>query len=121
MCTGGRVKHHLVTNITRPESTILFVGYQAMGTLGRRIVDGAKRVRILGQYYPVKARVVQISGFSAHADRNELLRWISGITPRRVFIIHGEPKAASQFSRFLKEQTGWNVTAPVYGKSTILD
>jgi metallo-beta-lactamase family protein len=121
MCTGGRIKHHLVTNITRPESTILFVGYQAMGTLGRRIVDGAKRVRILGQYYPVKARVVQISGFSAHADRNELLRWISGITPRRVFIIHGEPKAASQFSRFLKEQTGWNVTAPVYGKSVILD
>ncbi len=121
MCTGGRIKHHLVTNITRPESTILFVSYQATGTLGRRIVDGADRVRILGPYYPVRARIAQINGFSSHADRDELFRWISGITPRRVFVVHGEPESARQFSRFLKEQTGWKVTVPLYGESAILD
>ena len=86
MCTGGRVKHHLVNNITRPESTILFVGYQAVGTLGRSIVDGIKKVRILGQRYPVRARIAEITGFSAHADRNELLEWMSGINPKRVFV-----------------------------------
>lgn len=121
MCTGGRIKHHLVTNITRPESTVLFVGYQAMGTLGRSIVDGAKRVRILGQYYPVRARIAQINGFSSHADRDELLKWISGITPRRVFVVHGEPKVARQFSRLLRKQTGWKVATPIYGESAILD
>jgi len=78
MCTGGRIKHHLVTNISRRESTILFVGYQAVGTLGRLIVDGAKKVRILGQQYPVRAKIVQMHGFSSHADREELVRWLSG-------------------------------------------
>ena len=121
MCTGGRVKHHLVSNITRRDSTILFVGYQAIGTLGRRIVDGAKRVRILGQHYPVRARIAQIHGFSAHADRDELLRWISSITPRRVFVVHGEPKAVKQFGRFLKGKTGWKISMPEYGAETFLE
>ena len=79
MCTGGRIKHHLVRNISRRESTILFVGYQAEGTLGRLIVEGAPTVRILGETLPVKARVERIEGFSAHADRDELLRWASAI------------------------------------------
>ena len=123
MCTGGRVKHHLVTNISRPESTILFVGYQAIGTLGRQIVDGAKGVRILGQYYPVRARIAQLHGLSSHADRNELFRWLSALkrTPRRVFVVHGEPEATKQFSEFLREKTGWDISVPEYGAESILE
>ena len=123
MCTGGRVKHHLVTNITRLESTILFVGYQAIGTLGRQILDGAKQVRILGQQYPVRARIAQIHGFSAHADRNELFQWISGLNsaPRRVFVVHGEPRAVKQFGQFLREKTGWEISTPKCGTETFLE
>jgi len=123
MCTGGRVKHHLVTNIIRPESTVLFVGYQAIGTLGRLITDGAKKVRILGQQYPVRARIARIGGFSAHADRNELLRWISNLdsAPRQVFIVHGEARAAKKFGQFLRKKTGWEVSVPEYRTEAILD
>ena len=114
MCTGGRVKYHLVSNISRRESTILFVGYQAIGTLGRHIVDGAKQVRILGQQYPVRARIAQIHGFSSHADRDELLRWLSGliIAPKHLFVVHGEANVAEQFGEFLREKTGWKVSVP---------
>lgn len=121
MCTGGRIKHHLVNNITRPESTILFVGYQAVGTLGRSIVDGIKRVRIHGQRHPVQARVAEITGFSAHADRNELLSWMSGINPRRVFVVHGETKSAKEFGKFLRQERGWKVSVPLYSESAALD
>jgi metallo-beta-lactamase family protein len=123
MCTGGRIKHHLVTNISRRESTILFVGYQAMGTLGRQIIDGAHKVRILGQHYPVRARIAQIQGFSSHADRNELFRWLSELkrAPRRVFVVHGEAEAATQFGEFLKEKTGWDIVVPEYRAEAILE
>ena len=123
MCTGGRVKHHLVTNIQRRESTILFVGYQAIGTLGRHIVDGAKEVRILGQHYHVRARIAQIHGFSSHADRNELFRWLSELkrAPRRVFVVHGEPEAARDFGEFLREKTDWDISVPEYGAEALLD
>jgi metallo-beta-lactamase family protein len=123
MCTGGRIKHHLVTNISRKESTILFVGYQAIGTLGRLIVDGARQVRILGKQYPVRARIAQLHGFSSHADRNELLRWLSGLTiaPKLLFVTHGEAKTAEQFGEFLREKTGWKVSVPEYGEEVILD
>ena len=123
MCTGGRIKHHLVNNISRGESTILFPGYQAVGTLGRQIVDGSKEVRILGQMYPVKARVVQMNGFSAHADRDELLRWLSGLKrpPLHIFVTHGEPEVASYFAGFLKEKTGWEISVPRYQDEVILD
>jgi len=123
MCTGGRVKHHLITNITRPESTILFVGYQANGTLGRQILDGAKRVRILGEHYPVRARIARIHGFSAHADKNELSQWISSLSsaPRRVFVVHGEPQAVKQLGQFLREKTGWEITTPEYKTEAILE
>ncbi len=97
MCTAGRIKHHLANHISRPQSTIMFVGYQAVGTLGRRILDGDPEVRILGANYPVKARIVQIPGFSAHADREELLHWLSSLPkpPRKLFIVHGEAESAS--------------------------
>jgi len=122
MCTGGRVKHHLVNNITRPESTILCVGYQAVGTLGRVILDGAEEVRILGQRYPVKARVERIGGFSAHADRDELLSWLSGLreAPRGVFVVHGEADSARHFGQYLRDKKGWDVTVPAYGDKITL-
>jgi len=123
MCTGGRIKHHLVTNISRPESIILCVGYQAMGTLGRQIVDGAKEVRILGQKQHVRARVAQIHGLSAHADRDELFRWLSGLhsPPRRAFVVHGELETITQFANFLRERTGWETVTPEYREEIILD
>jgi len=123
MCTGGRIKHHLVNNITRPESTIMFVGYQAIGTLGRRIIEGEEEVRILGQNYPVKARIAQIHGFSAHADKEELLEWLSSLKrpPRRLFVVHGEAESAKHFGAFVHEKTGWDVVVPEFRDEVILD
>ncbi len=123
MCTGGRIKFHLVTNITRPESTILFVGYQARGTLGREIVNGARSVRILGQHYPVRARIAELPGFSGHADRDGLLRWLGYLEqpPRHVFVVHGEEESATGFSRRLGEWPGWTASAPEYGTGVWLD
>jgi metallo-beta-lactamase family protein len=123
MCNGGRIKHHLVSNIGRRESTLLFVGYQANGTLGRRIVNGEKKVRILGQTYRIKARVAQIGGFSAHADRNELVQWLTGLKkpPRRVFVVHGEADVAQSFAEHLRGEMGWDVSVPGYQDEVILD
>ncbi|KPK23544.1 MAG: MBL fold metallo-hydrolase [Dehalococcoidia bacterium SG8_51_3] len=122
MVTGGRIKHHLVNNITRPENTVLFIGYQAAGTLGRQLLDGAKEVRLFGQTYPVRARIDKIDGFSAHADRDGLLAWLSDMRtpPRCVFATHGEEKAALGFALFLSEQTGWQTQAPGYRDTVLL-
>ena len=123
MCTGGRIKHHLVSNISRAESTVLFVGYQAKGTLGRRIVDGAKSVRILGQHHPVRARIARLHGFSAHADRDQLFKWLSELKkpPRHVFIVHGEQEAAHDFSSFVTQRTGWQTSVPAYRDQVVLE
>jgi metallo-beta-lactamase family protein len=123
MCTGGRIKHHLVNNIERPECTVLFVGYQANGTLGRLIADGAKEVRILGQMCQVKAQVVRVHGFSAHADRNELFEWLSALkkTPRKVFVVHGERESAQSFADYVTERKGWNVMVPKYRDEVVID
>ncbi len=123
MCTGGRIKHHLVVNISRLQSTIMFVGYQAEGTLGRHIVKGAADVRILGQRYPVRARVEQMQGFSAHADRDELLGWLLHLEspPRRVFVSHGEPESCHSFADLLRRRTGWEIAVPAYQDEVILD
>jgi metallo-beta-lactamase family protein len=123
MCTGGRIKHHLVQHIGREESTVLFVGYQAEGTLGREILDGAETVRILGTEYAVRARIARIHGFSAHADRDELLAWIASLRtpPRQVFVNHGDAEAATSFQDFLRERTGWKVDAPDYKNEYVLD
>ncbi len=123
MCTGGRVKHHLVNNISNPKNTIMFVGYQAVGTLGRSIVDGIKEVRILGEKRKVEAKIVRIHGFSAHADRNELLDWLKEMEapPRGIFVVHGETESARSFGNFLRKQTGWNVTVPQYQDEIVLD
>jgi metallo-beta-lactamase family protein len=123
MCTGGRIKHHLANNISRPESTVLFVGYQAEGTLGRQIIDGAASVRILGQQYPVRAHITQLHGLSAHADRDELLRWLTmlSVKPKHIFITHGEASAAEKFRVFLTEKTGFEASVPSYNTRVILE
>lgn len=123
MITGGRIKHHLANNITRNESTILFTGYQADGTLGRQILDGASEIRLFGNIFPVKARVGKIDGFSAHADREGLLAWLSDIRvpPRCVFVTHGEENAANSIVGFIGEQTGWKTAVPAYGADIVLE
>ncbi len=116
MCTGGRIKHHLISNICRPESTIAFVGYQAKGTLGGEIEKKTETVRILGKYYPVKAQVESINGFSAHADKNELFRWISAFKkpPGKIFVVHGEEEASEEFASFLRSRLASEIIMPDY-------
>ena len=116
MCTGGRIKHHLINNISRSESTVLFVGYQAHGTLGRLIVDGKKEVRIHGQTHKVRARIAQIEGFSAHADRSALHEWLGALSspPKRVFLVHGEREASRQLREDIQNSKGWRVDIPEY-------
>jgi metallo-beta-lactamase family protein len=123
MCTGGRIKHHLTSNISRPECTVLFVGYQATGTLGRILIEGAEEVRILGNQYPVRAKIAQINGLSAHADRDELIRWLSSLKkpPRQVYAVHGEPETVQYFAGLIGEKIGWNVSVPEYQTELILD
>ena len=116
MLTGGRVKHHVVNNIGRNQSTVLFVGYQAEGTPGRMLLDGAEEIRLLGQVHEVRANIEKIDGFSAHTDRDGLLEWLADIRvpPRCVFISHGEERAAISFAEILREKTGWTVKVPEY-------
>jgi len=119
MCTGGRIKHHLVHNISRPESTILFVGYQAEGTLGREILSGAKEVRIMGQMRKRRARIRRINGFSAHADQPGLLRWLGDLRkpPRKLFLTHGEAEAIQVLSEKIQQARGWRPYVPEYGET----
>jgi metallo-beta-lactamase family protein len=120
MCTGGRIKHHLVNNIKRSQSTILFVGYQAVGTLGRQILEGAKEVRIFGNIWPVRAKIEQLRGFSAHADRNDLLHWLGDVKPKHVFVVHGEPESSAAFRDTLIKERGLSASAPKYGEEVEL-
>jgi metallo-beta-lactamase family protein len=98
----------------------LFVGYQAEGTPGRIMLEGAQEIRLLGQMHPVRAHIEKIDGFSAHADRDGLLEWLADIRvpPRRVFVTHGEKEAAISFAEILREETGWTVEVPKY-KDTV--
>lgn len=122
MATGGRIKQHLANNLANPACTILFVGYEAQGTLGRLLVDGASEVRVLGQHYPVKARIEQLQGLSAHADAGEIMRWLSYFkeAPRRTFITHGESGGAEALSARIEAELGWKTTVPRYGESFVL-
>ncbi len=123
MCEAGRIKHHLKHNLWREESSVVFVGYQAAGTLGRRLVDGAKKVRIFGEEINVDARVEMIEGFSGHADRDGLLSWISKFSkkPRKIFLVHGEDEAIESFAGFIGENLNIETLAPNYGESFIVN
>ncbi|MCA1565031.1 MAG: MBL fold metallo-hydrolase [Acidobacteria bacterium] len=117
MMTAGRVLHHAQRYLPDEKSTLVFVGYQAAGTTGRKIQDGAREVRIFKNMIPVRCRQERIGGFSAHADYAEVLRWLEGMpsAPRRSFTTHGEPEAARAMAGHIKEKFGWRVDAPEYG------
>ena len=111
MATGGRVLRHLAATVTNPRNTILFVGYQAAGTRGRQLVDGAKDIKLLGRTYPVAARIERIDSMSAHADAGEIARWLSGFerAPRMTYLVHADPAALSALAATLTDQLHWPV------------
>ena len=117
MCEGGRIRHHLRMNIARPECAIVFVGFQAAGTLGRRIVDGEPSVRLFGESYDVNARVFTIGGLSAHADRSALLGWLGHFRkpPRETWVVHGEPLASYALRDAIRARPGWQAEVPEPG------
>jgi metallo-beta-lactamase family protein len=114
MCEGGRIRHHLRYNVSRPECAIVFVGFQAAGTLGRRIVDGARSVRIFRETYPVRAKIFTINGLSAHAGQSALLAWLGGFkrAPAQTWIVHGEPLAAYALRDAIGKRLGWKADVP---------
>ncbi len=117
MCEAGRIRHHLKHNLWRPESTILFVGYQSVGTTGRAIIDGAEQIKLFGETIDVKAEISKLEGLSGHADKNGLIEWIEGFKekPKRVFIVHGEDSVCTSFARCLSEEHGFTTYAPYSG------
>ena len=119
MCDVGRIKHHLKHNLWNPNSTILFVGYQAPGTLGRSIVDGAKKVKIFGEEIAVNARIEYIEGYSGHADQTWLLNFVYSFTnpPKHIFLVHGEPEGQEVLKAKLEETSECEVTIPSFGDS----
>jgi metallo-beta-lactamase family protein len=119
MATGGRILHHLAHRLPDSRSAVLLVGYEAEGTGGRALADGAQYLRIHGQEVPVRAEIVKIDQLSAHAGRSELLRWLSGITvpPRQTFLVHGEPNALESFHGAVTSKFNWPVTVPEYLQS----
>ena len=123
MCEVGRIKHHLKHHLWDPNSTILFVGYQSAGTLGRRIVDGEKKVKIFGEEIAVNARIEYIEGYSGHADQEWLLNFVySFITkPKHIFLVHGEPDGQIILRDKILENAEIPVTIPNYGESYTLD
>jgi len=122
MAEAGRILHHLKHNLWRPEAGILFVGYQAEGSMGRRLLEGEKRVRIMGEDISVKASIYNIDGFSAHADQAELLEWLSHFKekPANVFVIHGETESTEVFAGLLKEKLDMPAYIPRYGDTAVL-
>jgi len=122
MATGGRVLHHLDRVLPDPRHTVLFVGYQAAGTRGRSLVDGARQVKMLGHLVDVAARIEKIDSMSAHADQGEILRWLGGFSrpPGRMFIVHGEPVAQDALKAKIKDTLGWDASCPDYRESVEL-
>lgn len=119
MCEAGRIKHHLKHNLWRKESSIVFVGYQAVGTLGRRLVDGAKKVRIFGEEINVDARVEILEGLSGHADQAGLISWLESFRqkPRNIFVVHGEEESMTEFGQLIAKELGIEPIIPEYGES----
>lgn len=117
MCEAGRIRHHLKHNLWRPESTILFVGYQAIGTLGRKLIDGVPSVKLFGENIEVSARIESLKGISGHADQKGLLDWLSGFETavKHVFVVHGEDEVTDEFAQLVTDTFGWQAFAPYSG------
>ena len=117
MCEAGRIRHHLKHNLWRPESTILFVGYQVPGTLGHALLNGAKEVKLFGENIQVHAEILNLPGISGHADRDMLTKWASAFKnpPKRVFVVHGEDKVCDEFAEHLHTELGYQAVAPYSG------
>ncbi len=117
MCEAGRIRHHLKHNLWRPECTILFVGYQAVGTLGRTLIEGAKEVKLFGEQIEVNARIITLPGLSGHADRNGLLDWVNGFQkkPEKIFVVHGEDSVCNSFVETLQQEQELEAYAPFSG------
>ncbi len=120
MATGGRVVHHLMRHLPDPDCSVVLVGYQAEGTRGRRLQNGEKEIKIFGEFIPVRAHVEVIGSMSAHADADEIMRWLSGFKhpPKTTFIVHGEPEGSAALRDRIASQLKWNVVIPTY-KQTI--
>jgi metallo-beta-lactamase family protein len=114
MATGGRVLHHMAAALPDPKNTILFVGYQAAGTRGRALVDGAAEVKIHGRFIPVRAHVARLDSMSAHADRGEILRWLGTFPsrPGRLMLVHGEPAPMDSLKATIQQRLSWDVHTP---------
>jgi metallo-beta-lactamase family protein len=123
MATGGRVLRHLAATLPDSKNTVLFVGYQAAGTRGRALVDGAKEVRLLGRSIPVAAHIERLDSMSAHADAGEIMRWLSGFSrpPRTVFLVHGEPIALDALAARIRRDRGWSVHIAVHRETILLE
>ena len=123
MADAGRILHHLKHNLWRPESSVVLVGYQAEGSLGRRLLDGMKRVKIMGEEVSVRAKIHNLEGFSAHADQDDLMTWLSHIKepPAAIFIVHGEPEQAEAFGALIKDRLGLAAVVPRYGDAAVID
>ncbi len=123
MATGGRILNHLVAYLPDPRAIVLFVGFQAEGTRGRALVDGAKEVKIQGQWVPVRAEIRLIEGFSAHADADDIVRWLSGFkrAPIKVFVVHGEPAASDALAQRIRQELGFATHVPSYGERVDLN
>ena len=123
MMTGGRVLHHAMRILPNENATVIFVGYQAAGTTGRRIQDGEPEVKIMKNWIPVRCHVEKVEGFSAHADWKAVIRWLSGLktTPKMVFTTHGEPDAAEAMAGHIRDEFGWNVIVPQYAQKIVLE
>ena len=122
MAAGGRVIHHLKARLPDPRTTVLLVGYQAIGTRGRSLQDGAKTLRIHGEEVPVKAKIEVLDGLSAHADQQEILKWLSGFKkpPQQTYIVHGEPNASAELVAVIRNSMGWQVRAALNGETVSL-
>ncbi|RLA57697.1 MAG: MBL fold metallo-hydrolase, partial [Gammaproteobacteria bacterium] len=121
MCTGGRIRHHFKQRIWDERNTVIFTGFQARGTLGRTLVDGAKTVKIFGEEYVVKATIETLGGLSAHAGQSELIEWISAFDPPpRTLLVHGEPRAQDALADRLWQDTHLKVEIPARGQSIVI-
>ncbi|MEQ8837491.1 MAG: MBL fold metallo-hydrolase RNA specificity domain-containing protein, partial [Lacipirellulaceae bacterium] len=118
MMTGGRIVHHLKRRLSDPKTTIVMGGYQAIGTRGRKLEEGAETLRIHGLDIPVSAAIEKVPGLSGHADRKDLLRWLKDLSqPKQTFLTHGEPDSMDAFADTLREDRGWEVTCPELGET----